>query len=172
MIPNILTMIRIILSVSLMFVSLGTPVFTTIYLLCGLSDVLDGFIARKFHCETRIGSMLDSFADAFFLLIMSVRLIPDITWKGYMVLWVIAIGILKLLAYMIMFCRLREVAMLHTYFNKMTGIILFFVPVFYKMSQATVYFVILGSIATVTAIEEIILTCRMKELNTNIRGLY
>lgn len=41
-----------------------------LYSLCGVTDVLDGFLARKLHTESKAGEWLDSFADLFFRLLM------------------------------------------------------------------------------------------------------
>ena len=64
--PNLVTALRIVFSTVLFFIPLKSTEFFTIYLLCGLSDVADGFLARKLHAESTFGSRLDSFADMFF----------------------------------------------------------------------------------------------------------
>jgi len=50
-IPNIITLARIVLASSLLFVSPLGVAFVVIYLLCGFSDILDGYIARRTHTE-------------------------------------------------------------------------------------------------------------------------
>lgn len=65
--PNLVTALRIVLSTVLFFIPIKSAAFFTIYLLCGLSDMADGFLARKLHAESTFGSRLDSFADMFFL---------------------------------------------------------------------------------------------------------
>lgn len=67
--PNILTSIRIILTVPIVFALLNGDYFTTtiLFLIAGLTDGLDGFIAKKFNCSTRLGSILDPAADKILL---------------------------------------------------------------------------------------------------------
>ena len=63
-IPNIVTLIRIILvAVSIFFIRSNH--FFIFYILAGLSDVVDGFLARKLKQETILGAQLDSFSDFF-----------------------------------------------------------------------------------------------------------
>ena len=62
---NIITSLRIMGSVVLLLFDASSFPFYMTYLLCGLSDVADGFLARKLHAESTFGSRLDSFADMF-----------------------------------------------------------------------------------------------------------
>ena len=66
MIANIITVSRIFLSLCLFVLSPSSVPFAVLYLLCGVTDVLDGFVARKLHTESEKGGMLDSTADLFF----------------------------------------------------------------------------------------------------------
>ncbi|MGM9741497.1 MAG: CDP-alcohol phosphatidyltransferase family protein [Candidatus Cryptobacteroides sp.] len=53
-------------------------VFWTLYLLCGLSDVLDGAIARRTGTASRLGEKQDTFADIVFVAIWIAIFIPAI----------------------------------------------------------------------------------------------
>ena len=66
--PNILTILRIILIpgfVAMYFTSLpGRFTYSVVILLIsGITDVLDGYIARKYHLESKLGAVLDPLAD-------------------------------------------------------------------------------------------------------------
>ena len=63
---NYITAGRIGLALSLLFVPPLTILFYIVYLLCGLSDMADGLIARKTHTESAFGAKLDSIADFSF----------------------------------------------------------------------------------------------------------
>ena len=77
-IPNTLSLIRMALSVILLFIN-NRFIFLTIYLICGLSDVLDGYIARRYRLETNLGAKLDSLADfIFFITSLTCKLIKDV----------------------------------------------------------------------------------------------
>ncbi len=66
--PNIITVIRLIL-IPLFVLTFYSDienrktVYSLIFALSGLSDVLDGYIARKFNCESKFGKLMDPFAD-------------------------------------------------------------------------------------------------------------
>ena len=46
-IANIITGSRIVFSLSLLFIPLSSAWFYALYLLCGLSDMVDGTVARR-----------------------------------------------------------------------------------------------------------------------------
>lgn len=67
-IPNVLTMLRIILVPIYLWISFSNLknrilLAGFIFILAGISDVLDGYIARKYNLITKLGSILDPFAD-------------------------------------------------------------------------------------------------------------
>jgi len=62
-----------------------------IVLLAGFTDVLDGYIARKYNLVTKIGIVLDPFADKLMLLTVLVSM----TIKGMLPLWIIVVVALK-----------------------------------------------------------------------------
>ncbi len=65
-IPNILSTIRILLVFVFVFVLfvLDSPVWAIIiFLIAGATDVVDGFLARRFNWITNLGKILDPFAD-------------------------------------------------------------------------------------------------------------
>ena len=61
---NIITFSRIAAALSLFFLPRGSIIFIIYF---GISDMLDGFIARKMHTESKFGEKLDSFADIVFI---------------------------------------------------------------------------------------------------------
>lgn len=65
MIPNILTAIRIILIPFFIsaFSKGNNNLCAVIFALSGLSDVLDGIVARRFGAESNVGKILDPIAD-------------------------------------------------------------------------------------------------------------
>ena len=97
-IPNYISFSRIIFSLTLIFVKPLSVAFYTIYIICGLSDILDGFIARKTGTTSRLGAKLDSLADIIMIGILLFLLYPIINPKIEIIIWVILIGIIRLVA--------------------------------------------------------------------------
>lgn len=75
-IPNLLTVLRIAAAPVLMLLlkSERYELAFVVFLAAGLSDGLDGFIAKRFHCETRLGAVLDPIADKLLLVTSFVML--------------------------------------------------------------------------------------------------
>ena len=69
MLPNALSIIRIILTVPIVIALLkGQYVLTVwLFLLAGVTDALDGWIAKQFSFQSRLGSILDPMADKILL---------------------------------------------------------------------------------------------------------
>ena len=75
-VANSITVSRMLFSLALLVLPSRSLPFVVLYLLCGLTDVLDGFIARKLHTESEKGAMLDSIADLLFAVVYAVKILP------------------------------------------------------------------------------------------------
>ena len=65
MIANGITVSRLLFSLAMILFPPSSVPFAVLYVLCGATDVLDGFAARKLYTENEKGAMLDSIADLF-----------------------------------------------------------------------------------------------------------
>ena len=61
--PNILSLLRMVGAVALLLSDVSGVLFGVLYIVCGISDIADGWLARKLKCVTRTGALLDSVAD-------------------------------------------------------------------------------------------------------------
>jgi len=91
-IPNILTGLRLVLVpvFSLIFFSEienAMLVSFIIFLSAGLTDILDGYIARKYNMVTRWGSILDPLADK----LMAITVLVSLTIKNIIPPWVLLV---------------------------------------------------------------------------------
>ena len=85
-IPNILSVIRIILVFVFVFVFfvLDNPIVAIlIFLLAGATDVLDGYLARKYNWITNLGKILDPLADKM----MQCTVLVCLLIKNYIPWW-------------------------------------------------------------------------------------
>ncbi len=64
--PNTLTVLRLAMAAAFPFLPAGWRL--PVALAAGISDFLDGWIARRFHAQTHIGALLDGVADKGFVL--------------------------------------------------------------------------------------------------------
>lgn len=128
--PNLVTSIRIIGAVAILFLEPLSLPFYLVYGLCGLSDALDGFLARKLGASSRIGSLLDSVSDLIFYSVMAVVIFPtlyELLSLGNWLVILIPVG-LQLIGYIICAIKFRKFSALHTYANKALSVIVFAFP--------------------------------------------
>lgn len=91
-IPNILTLFRIFLIpvfILIFFSNINNSLFIAIliFLSAGLTDILDGYIARKCNLTTKFGTALDPLADK----LMLITVLTCLTIDGYIPVWVLII---------------------------------------------------------------------------------
>ena len=143
-IANIITGSRIVLSLPLLLIPLTSAWFCVIYLLCGLSDMIDGTVARRTNSASDFGARLDTVSDFVF---MSVALIKfgNAAWG---------------------FVRAKELISPHTLLNKITGLLLFFLPMTLGFVDLTYTLPIVCTVATVAAIHEVYFTYSEKKHDT------
>ena len=63
---NLITCIRILCAAALSFLHALSPAFYALNLLAGVSDILDGFVARRTNTTSSLGAKLDTLADIAF----------------------------------------------------------------------------------------------------------
>lgn len=171
-IPNYITLVRLVLSVLLFFITDNWILFLMIYFVCGVSDVLDGFLARKFHLQTKTGARLDSLADfifffaAFFRMLLSYKLIIP----APIVLGIILITLIRFLNLYITRKKFGMPGVLHTIGNKISGMIFFFACPTAVILEYIPLWVIL--IPLISALEETLILHKTSSYNPDIRSFY
>lgn len=151
---NIITFFRIICSIVLLFVPTFSPIFYILYIAAGISDMLDGFVARKTKTASDFGAGLDSAADAVFVAVCFIRILPCLHIRLWVWIWIAVIACIKAINILSGVVRQRKIIMLHTVANKITGLLLFLMPLFVRWIPFTYMAVPLCAIATFAAIRE------------------
>ena len=125
--PNSITAARMAGTAALLLVRPLTPGFYILYTLTGLTDVLDGWIARRTGTASDFGARLDSAADLLFYAVVLCRLLPILDVRMPPEIWYAVGGVLllRLLGYAVAAVRYRRFAALHTKLNKLTGLCVF-----------------------------------------------
>ena len=87
--PNMITIFRLLLTPYIVWLILSESYFLgfLFFVISGISDGLDGFIAKKLNQKTLLGSYLDPIADKF-LIVSSIVLLG---YNGYVPIWLIII---------------------------------------------------------------------------------
>jgi CDP-diacylglycerol--glycerol-3-phosphate 3-phosphatidyltransferase len=170
--PNSITVSRIFASFFLLITEPFTGSYFALYLFCGLSDILDGFLARRLGLSSASGATLDSIADCIFVFVALFTLLPKIAVPRWVLFWVCGILILKGITFVIGVFRYRGLAFLHTYLNKAAGGVLFCFPLMYAYWGITITASLLCGLATIAALEELCINIFAKALQRDRKGLF
>ena len=156
-IPDLLSISRIVLCLPLLLVEAMTVPFWTLYVVAGLTDMLDGFLARRWGVESKFGAGLDSLADFVFVIAVGYKLFPCLklpTTLWMMIGLIALVKIVNAISSLVMKHRQGQSPFLHTKANKLTGFLLFVCV----MTIGQSYFVpvawIISCIALFAAIQE------------------
>ena len=153
-IPNILTTIRIVCSILLLVCKPLSAAFIRLYIAAGVSDMLDGFTARRFDAATVFGEKYDSLADIIFIGVCLLKLIPIFSLSLWGVIWIGLIAVIKVTNLMFSYANHRKKLFLHTIANKITGAMLFLAPLALILVPINYALPVVCTVATFAAIQE------------------
>jgi CDP-diacylglycerol--glycerol-3-phosphate 3-phosphatidyltransferase len=150
--PNVISVLRIAGSISLLFCDVRGWPFWSLYVLGGLSDIIDGWLARKLHAESKTGAILDSVSDIVFVACCAISLLPVLEIPMWLWIWAGVIVIIKIVNQISSLVVCKRFCFPHTWANKLTGFLLFLmVPtMFWSMIPIS----IVASLATFAAVQE------------------
>lgn len=151
---NILTISRIILSVLLLCTHPFSYSFYILYVLCGLTDAVDGFIARKTGSASELGAKLDTAADFDFVVVCLIKLLPLIELPIHLLIWTVIIALIKIINIISGFIVQKKFVAAHTILNKVTGAMLFVLPLTVSFVDLRYSGSIVCAVATFAAIQE------------------
>lgn len=172
--PNCITATRIIGTLCLIPVQSLSPAFYGLYTLTGLTDVLDGWIARKMGNASELGAKLDSIADLIFYAVMLIKTFPILRTRLPVEIWyaVAMVLLLRLSAYLAAAVKYRRFASLHTYMNKLTGAAVFCVPYVISLPFAVPACWGICTVAAIASGEELLIHIRNKTYEQNRKTIW
>ena len=151
-IPNILSILRLLGAICLLLSDPAGVAFWVIYGLCGVSDMVDGSLARRLHTESKAGAVLDSVADICFVACCAIRLVPVLQIPTWLWIWAGLIVIIKIINQIFALVAHQRLCFPHTLVNKLTGLLLFLsVPLTF---WSIVPIAIVAVVATFAAFQE------------------
>lgn len=128
-IPNILSGFRIVLVPIFAFLFLGLnniPWACGVYILAGVTDIADGFIARKFNYVTKLGIILDPIADK----LLQLTVTASLAISGLKFMWIVfGVLLLKEILQLIgglFLLKKKDVVIPSVWFGKVSSAYLFF----------------------------------------------
>ena len=171
--PNAITALRILGTICLLFFLPHSPWFILIYTLAGLTDAVDGYIARKTEQSTPFGAKLDSVADLIYYGVMLLRIFPILLELLPWQLWVLVATVLtvRMGAYMVAAIKYCRFAAQHTWMNKATGIMVFAIPYLLVTSVGVGFCWAVGVVALLASTEELLLHMLNKTYDTRKKSI-
>ena len=151
---NIITSCRILCSILLLFVPAFSPMFYILYLVAGFTDMIDGTIARKTGTANEFGSRLDTLADIVFVVVCMIKLFPVLIIPTWLCIWIGVIAIIKVFNIISEYILQKKFAAKHTLMNKVTGVVLFILPLTLSIVDLKYSGGFICTIATLAAIQE------------------
>lgn len=173
--PNVLSALRVFLSLCLLLLWRHTALFVIVYLVCGLTDVADGYLARKLHAVSRLGAFLDSLADLVFVaavcFLAGYRFGAGLSTVLLIGLTVVALTRLFNLA--LTRLRFRRWAIMHTVLNKACGLVLFLAILVLVVRRGLFAGFVTAALglALVSALEETLILLSCKDYEVDRLGL-
>ena len=151
---NIITGIRIVLSIVLMFCQALSPTFYALYIAAGISDMIDGAVARKTGAVSELGSRLDTIADIVFVAVCLIKLLPVLHIPVWLYIWIAIIAMIKVMNIAVRFFSKKEFISVHSVMNKVTGGMLFVLPLTLAFIDLRYSAAVVCMAATAAAIQE------------------
>ena len=151
---NLITGTRILCSVALLFCPAFSLPFFVLYLAAGLTDMIDGPVARKTGTVSESGAKLDTTADFVFVAACLIKLLPMNPFPLWLWLWIGGIALIKAVNLLSGYIVQKRFVTMHTVMNKTTGILLFVLPLTLTFIDLKYSGAVVSTLATFAAIQE------------------
>ena len=175
-VPNALSLYRIATAPIILYsiFSGHRLVFAWLIVINLVTDALDGFVARRWHLETAIGTKLDSIGDLMtdFLALLGLLVFEQPFVRTH----ILAIGLLfafSMAPQALSLLRFRRLVSMHLYLSKLTTILMAaFFTAYFLVAYVPALFYAMIVVGILAGIEELAVLCVLKGHRENVRGLY
>ena len=154
MIANIITGFRVLISIALLFCPFFSPVFYVLYLIAGLSDMIDGTIARRMNTVSEFGARFDTAADFVFVVVCLIKFLPVISIPAWLYVWIVLIALIKIINIISGYVVQKKLMAVHSVMNKVTGVSLFILPLTFPIVPLKYLAIPVCAVATFAAVQE------------------
>ena len=154
---NLITGIRIVCALALLFCPTFSGWFYALYVLGGVSDVLDGFAARHLGTETKRGAQLDTIADIIFTGVVLIKVLQAVRIPAWLLIWTVCIAAIRCISIISGFVIHKRFVSEHTVLNKLCGGLLFAIPLgigWLPRQPVEVLVILTCVLATIAAVQE------------------
>lgn len=154
MIANVITGCRIVVSLMMLLFPAYSPWFNICYMLAGVTDMVDGTIARKLGTCSEFGERFDTIADFVFVVVAAFKLLPVISVGWVIWLWIGIIAVIKVINIVLGFAVQKKIVAVHSWANRITGLLLFVLPFSIYVIDIKYFAAVVCLLATFAAVQE------------------
>ena len=151
---NAVTFFRMAAGIVLLFCPVFSPAFYVFYIAAGLSDMLDGFAARRTNTVSELGARLDTMADLLFVVMCLIKLLPILRIPAWLAGWIGIIALIKAVNIISGFAAQKKLVAVHSVMNKATGALLFLLPLTIRTVGLQYSATVVCAAATFAAVQE------------------
>ena len=152
---DFLTIFRIVCSIALLFCPVLSVPFYIVYIIAGMTDIFDGFVARKTKTVTDFGSKLDTVADFVLFIVCLIKLFPVLNIQKWIYIWAFVIFVIKVINIIYGYVKYKKFISVHSVMNKVTGVLLFILPFTINFSVFGYCTAAVCAVATFSALQEL-----------------
>lgn len=170
---NILSLSRVVMALTLFLAYKNKFAYLAIYIICWLTDALDGAVARATKSQSELGSKLDDLGDT--VLIVSMGIIMILWMKTEAIRFIPLIVMLILLRIANMFYtryKFGQVCIIHTYGAKLLGILVLLLPIVYIIFNSLIMLYIVLAFSIMVTLEEALIHITSKDYNPERKSVF
>ena len=151
---NIITGGRILCAIALLLCRPYSTAFYVLYITAGISDMMDGAVARKTKTCSEFGVRLDTVADFIFVVVCLIKLLPTLDIPVWLSVWIAVIALVKVSNIVTEYVMRKRFVAVHSVMNKVTGILLFILPLTLRALDIKYTGAVVCTVAAFAAVQE------------------
>lgn len=171
-VPNMLSASRMVLALSMLLVEPLSDPFLGLLAAAFLTDVLDGYLARRWHVESRFGSQLDSLADLMMMVVLIVVLLTALEFEDWMIALLASVVAVRALSFAVGVMRFRRLPFVHTLLNKLAAVLIALSPFLIRLIGPDASVAIAGGVAMAAALEYLYISLTSEEYDPDRRSAF
>lgn len=160
---NIISLSRVAGSIVLFCCKSLSKTFLAVYIFCGLTDLIDGPVARKTNSTSTLGATLDTVGDVLTYLALTKILIVKKLVPWWILVWILSAGAVFGTCTFISKKRFSKFYLPHTYLGKIFGGAVFVLPIAMQFMSGSIWMSVICSIASVHSLELVYIQSRNNE---------
>lgn len=169
---DIVTSSRIVLAIALFFFTDITAPYLIIYFICGITDAIDGPIARKLQTVSEHGALLDTIGDVLTYVSFAKIMIAKQAIPAWIIIWFVSAAVGILLSGLIAQVRFGKFYVVHSLFGKVMGFFAFLLPYAAYFDKTILCCCAVCTAATISAVESCVIQLALSEFNPDVMALH